>query len=601
MIWFRRLLTLPLILFFILIFVAALLVFHLLGTLGNPKFYSEQLRRADFYNFMYEKMLPAVIKEDQQRKEGRPISDKHILFFVKKILPTSWVQEQAEEAMDKIGTYYLGVSYKFIYQIPIKDRLLKAAEVIKSDFPRDDTPVYNDMVSLTAEILSKNSLFSSMDKIAIQNAIKKVIPKNWATDQVKMAINSFAPYLLGDSDHFRIYISLQDRVDALFEVLRDLNVQGQLNFHDLVRRKITSSMGDGLQEVTLPYNTTLTREEIISSLRHAVTQRCFDALLKAFESYLKHEGDSQTVGVDMKAVKLQIIEAFATLADQKLKGLFAKLKICTPQEFDRALQNLPPNRIPDCRPEGISYEQFKAKLHINLTETINQAVGNHIPEVIPLQQLLSGNRELLMVLDNIRRWRSKGSVVTDEDLTQQLSVQEKESWERMRSIIKNGYTFTDGDLRKLITQNKPENEWQWNELTTFRQVMAAIRNWSWFLWLVSFATLLVIGMLGGKTWRSKTIYAMVVLLMVSLFVLAVNSVTYSNIVQPAINKIKEIEPNEVDLKLSKSLVKAKTIEICHNAYGDFSSRIRNTALFMILVAAIGMAAGIGASSREDSK
>jgi hypothetical protein len=63
MIWFRRIIALPLALIFIILSIPVLLFFRVNGTLGNPDFYNEQLRRADIYNFIYDDLLPAALAE----------------------------------------------------------------------------------------------------------------------------------------------------------------------------------------------------------------------------------------------------------------------------------------------------------------------------------------------------------------------------------------------------------------------------------------------------------------------------------------------------------------------------------------------------------
>ena len=66
MIWLRRILTIPLILIFVIIFVAVLLVTQFSGMVGNPQFYNNQLSKADTYNWIYDKLMPAVLDEMEQ-------------------------------------------------------------------------------------------------------------------------------------------------------------------------------------------------------------------------------------------------------------------------------------------------------------------------------------------------------------------------------------------------------------------------------------------------------------------------------------------------------------------------------------------------------
>ena len=63
MIWFRRIIALPLALLFIILSLLVLVTFRVSDTLGNPDFYNEQLRQADIYNFIYDDLLPTALAE----------------------------------------------------------------------------------------------------------------------------------------------------------------------------------------------------------------------------------------------------------------------------------------------------------------------------------------------------------------------------------------------------------------------------------------------------------------------------------------------------------------------------------------------------------
>ena len=63
MIWFRRFLTIPLILIFIVSLVAAVVVTAVNNTAANPKFYNDQMMKAGVYNYIYTDILPAALDE----------------------------------------------------------------------------------------------------------------------------------------------------------------------------------------------------------------------------------------------------------------------------------------------------------------------------------------------------------------------------------------------------------------------------------------------------------------------------------------------------------------------------------------------------------
>ncbi len=63
MIWFRRILTIPLIIIFVALLIVLLPVSQLNDTVGNPEFYKDHIQQADLYNFVYDEVLPAGLDE----------------------------------------------------------------------------------------------------------------------------------------------------------------------------------------------------------------------------------------------------------------------------------------------------------------------------------------------------------------------------------------------------------------------------------------------------------------------------------------------------------------------------------------------------------
>jgi len=63
MIWARRVAAVLLILLFMVSFSSALLLFRINDTLLNAGFNVQQLRKADFYNFLYDTALPVGFDE----------------------------------------------------------------------------------------------------------------------------------------------------------------------------------------------------------------------------------------------------------------------------------------------------------------------------------------------------------------------------------------------------------------------------------------------------------------------------------------------------------------------------------------------------------
>jgi len=251
MIWFRRLLTIPLIIFLVVLLLVIIFVTNINDTAANPRFYQDQMRQADIYNFVYDELLPAELDSIETGDQADiPIDISGIkgdlISAAEKILPPEWLQAQVESATNTVFPYILGDTDHFTYTVVLKNRVETAAEVIKDDILRGDafSHIYDEGVSYLADELLENldelPYRLSISKEEIESSLRKVIPQDWITAQLGSAIDSIIPYITGDADHFTITIPLQDRVDAATAAAADLGVIDLLEEYLEEARDLTS-------------------------------------------------------------------------------------------------------------------------------------------------------------------------------------------------------------------------------------------------------------------------------------------------------------------------------------------------------------------------
>ncbi len=223
MIWLRRISAIPLIIIFVVLFIAALLVTQVNSSFANPGFYNGQLRQADMYNFVYDKALPAAldqVKTDVSADFNINVDaiKAPVASAARNIAPPEWLQAQAESATETIIPYFTGKTDSFTYTVVLKDRVEIAAEVVKSDIIHGNAfnSLYNDGISYAADRVVQNistlpySLTFSREEI--ENALKQGIPIDWAASQASAGVDSLEAYMIGDTGHFTITIYLKDRV-----------------------------------------------------------------------------------------------------------------------------------------------------------------------------------------------------------------------------------------------------------------------------------------------------------------------------------------------------------------------------------------------------
>lgn len=232
MIWLRRAFTLPLILIFFVLLVAAITVTAVNNTVANSEFYNDQMVKADMYNYVYDSVLPAALDEvDTGEGSDAPIDianfEAEILATAEQVLPPWWLQQQFEAVTRIVAPYFVDNTAGFSYTLVVKDRVEDAGQAIKDQILHSSAfvEVYNDLMAYMAEQLYQNLPYLPPDVDITQqdvgNALKDAVTLPWLVEQLEAAIDEIIPYLTGDQNHFIINIPLQEAVtdDVLLDLL----------------------------------------------------------------------------------------------------------------------------------------------------------------------------------------------------------------------------------------------------------------------------------------------------------------------------------------------------------------------------------------------
>jgi hypothetical protein len=232
MIWLRRAFTLPLILIFFILLVAAVTVTAVNNTVANSEFYNDQMVKVDMYNYVYDSVLPAALDEvDTGEGSDAPIDianfEAEILATAEQVLPPWWLQQQFEEATRVLVPYFVDDTTGFSYTLVVKGRVEDAGHAIKDQILHSDAFVelYNDLIAYMAE-----QLYPTLPELPpsvvitqtdVENALKDSVTLPWLVEQLEAAIDEIIPYLTGDQNHFIINIPLQEAVtdDVLLDLL----------------------------------------------------------------------------------------------------------------------------------------------------------------------------------------------------------------------------------------------------------------------------------------------------------------------------------------------------------------------------------------------
>jgi hypothetical protein len=593
MIWVRRLFAIPLILFFVILFSVVLLITQVNSTFGNPGFYNGQLRRADMYNFVYDKALPAALDEVEEDKPSDiPIDitniKDEIVSSARKIAPPEWLQAQVETATNTIIPYFLGKTDRFTYTVAFKDRVTTAAQVIKSDMLQGDTftKLYDDGISYAADKMLENldrvPYSLTLSKEQVENFLRAVAPKDWISSEAQAAIDAVTLYATGDSDHFTITIHFQGRIDPIAAATLEL-LKGQETYNYLLDEIITPIVLENIgTSVNLGYGITLSHDEIASAIKQGLPQSRVEArlgeLINAIAAYVNGEANTIQITVNLADRKAAALDVLTSLADQKLEARFYSLPVCSMAQFLQIVQTLPPGSVPSCRPSGVSYQDFKTTLGINIANSVQQAVIAHLPdqwvytEADLRQSLGEDNADFL---DKARNWVASGWTFSYADLVDKLGSEHEQTLNDARDRIKNGYTFTQADLTDKIAKTDADL----NNFDTVRHRINTARTWLWTLWLTPFAFLVIIALLCGHNWISRLAWGLAVLFATSLVIYIAVTVTYSHVAAPRLEN-GVLDPAQYEGV--GAVMAEKGNEIIQNVTGAFAWGIERTAIYSMI-------------------
>jgi hypothetical protein len=614
MIWLRRILTVPLIVIFVVVFIGLLLLTHLSASAGNPAFYNDQLEKAEVYNWVHARLLPSVLDEIEEDNPDLPIgvyAKDDILSAIEKTLPPEWLQEHVESVNNAIIPYLVGDEDEFAIVIPLKDRVERGSQVIKEDLLVGEgaSNLYNDIVSYLADQIMENAEDLPYDldptRESVENALRMVFSQEWVTTQLRNAIDSLTPYLTRDTDDLLIVVQIADLVDpAADATLQLLQLYSDTVYDHLLDEIITPTIEDSFGPyVDLPFEVSLSQEEIVAAVKQVMPQTwIYDRLeevIEAIADYVKGETDRMDIAIDLGDRKAAAMDILAAQADDRLRAIFDSLPECSLSEFSAIIATLPPDTLPDCRPEGQSYDYFKAALGIDVSGAVNELIGNQIPDfwVYTDEQLRESiGPDNSVFIDDARGWVISGWTFSDADLRSRLDADDEQSLDDARTWIRDGYSFTQVDLRDWLAD---EAEMNLQDFDDARNWVHTVRTWLWALWLIPVLLLVSIGLLGGRNWRSRLAWPLVVLLVTCLGVYVALSVTQAQVVDP---RAADFIDDPTQFQGVEQVTLEMGNELAYSTISSFISGIERTALFLmigsgILIIALIISAVVGPKKR----
>jgi len=490
MIFVRRFLTIPVAVVLLVFLILAVVFLQISGSFLEPDYYLEEVREADLYRFALVDVATSALDEAReldseefttQKLDENPLitiglTTEQIVTSVNRAIPPEWIQSIVEEAFGEIGRYVTGDQDEFTVTLRAGDRVEPLVAEFKSLLRQADA--YN----LLFEELVDPAIEDAMDQelplglevspARLSEAVRRIVPPEWIQEQVEATLDELAPYTTGERESFEINIPVGELVDtALDEVkklLREVDAYSLL-YDEVIEPELTKSIGDGF---ALPYDFTITAEEVMSTLRLAAppswVQDQAEMVIDEAGPYLTGAQDGFTITISLADNKRIARDSIIKLASEKLVAATSGRRTCTTAEMVRFAQNLDLTILQQCSPPGIQTDQIINQVMEGLTDEVDFYVLGAIPDSIrftedSLRDALAqaGAEENLDLVDDVREIIRDGWVYTDQDLRDDIrSTFDDEAeaddaielFDDVRGFLADGWTYDTEDFRDHLSK-----------------------------------------------------------------------------------------------------------------------------------------------------
>ncbi len=597
MIWFRRIIALPLALVFVVLFLVLLIVGRVNATVGSPDFYAGQLEQADVYNFVYDEALPEALDEVAlEGQTGLPLDfavlKPHIVDFARETLPPEWLQAQAEAALGEIVPYAVGDTAHFNLSLPLKDRVAAGLQAFSTTLQQEGvfSSVYNGILD---QAFSEASLAEAglagpfaLNDAELTDIVTTVIPEDWVLQQFDGAIQEVTPYFTGDAEHFTVTVALAGRLDALEPVAAEIlarEVTYNYIFDNVIAPAVLANSGQlgSLSDL-------LTEADVAGVLKEALPLEWYRArvgeIARDIFAYLRGEQDTVQIVIPVGDRWPVVAAALTDVIDQKMAARWDSLPTCSAAELVEIVLNPLSNFPPQCKPPLVTYAMFKASL--DFAVVLTPLLDSFLPQEFvitdaELRGMLSGDSGE-DILAQGRDIIQNGFTYTDADLRADLGEAEYASLQEMRAVIAEGLAYSDADLHRAVADAGDEAGWE--QYQVVRASIGQGRSLFWLAWLVPVLLLAGIGALGGRSWRGRVIWAAAVLALGAVVAYIAFGPVFQAMAAPLINEA--LTTGTAGTGGIEGLFLGKMAQIAENSVASFVGGINIQALVVLGVAVV---------------
>ena len=410
--------------------------------------------------------------------------------------------------------------------------------------------------------------------------MQEVVPPDWLQARVEHVVDQLVPYLRGDAEHFAINLPVADRLEAAVPPVKRLLLEADaynVVFDELVpwvtgaqdgfaivvsldqRKDAMLDVIDGLVNQKI--------QELADSLPTCSVGEAIDLVRTGFSGLIP---SCRPTGYSLDEIKQELGINIPGITEEDIEGqLGIDLSIIT---------------------EGVTVEGIQEAFGIDVLGSIRGMIVDALPEDftytdVDLRETLSAADEQTLE-DALERIRN-GITYSDTDLREDIGPEGAEDLDRALTWLQDG--FTDADMRDLVTGkdmvtgvvSDPDAMDAFDDV---RGWLGLGRSLRFLLILPPLLLLAAVGFLGGRRWRSRAAWAAVLLLFAAGTVYVATGPVYNAFVQPLIDdQITKAARDNTGVGL---LMVNKSLDVVSTIVDEFVSGLKSQTLALTVVAAV---------------
>ena len=622
MIWIRRILTIPFGVVLLALLLLAVVLLQVSDTLLSPKFYRDQLREVDIYRFALNDLATSALDEARQLPPDRfgssmdenplvtsGLTTEDLVGSLNRALPPEWVQDLVEQVLDQPASYITGDRDSFIFTLQVGDRVVQVVDEAKTLMRQAD--VYSLLFERLESEMEKAvelelPLGIDVTSERLIESIRRVVSKEWVEGNVEMVLDAVTPYAVGDTDSFVIRVELADRVSIALDEVKALLRQTdayELLYNEVVDPIVSDNLG---AVAILPFNVEITLEEVKSALRQVAPPDWVadqaELIIDAAGRYVTKRSDNLEITVDLRDNKADARQVLVKAARDKLDQIIGGLPGCTAAQTTQVVVS-GLRDIPECMPGGQVARRQVLEAFDAMAEQVESAVDSLVLARIPdtltftsedLRAALGqvGASDNFELLEDLRGIIGDGWTYTDVDLKADLvNVDELDAvdlLEDARSFLAGNWTFTEQDLRDEIrnrTGASTVTVFTLDEFDRGRTWFKRARTFRYLVYLPVALLLLLIGVLGGRTWRGRVGWAAGYMAVSAAIIFSVSGPVFGTLTDDRIDDLHIDALAEVwtfdDFRRTKQLAIDKGFELVEAIADTFASGVANKSALVL--------------------